>query len=81
MIWADKLTLFVTMLIAGFLVFMWATPPAPALVAEHSFAPFFPIMGTLLLKIILPFWLGLRTLDWMFDGPQRRKGQFRINIL
>lgn len=64
--WADRLTVGWAVLSAGFLVMLWRpdTPPLPA-------------WGELLLYVVLPCWVALRTLDFLMGGPGRRAARAR----
>lgn len=69
MIWADKVALTLCLLWVGFLFAVFATDGGPT--------GFVPVTA----KIFVPLWLFLRLIDWMLNGPARRRGRVRAEIL
>ena len=73
-IWADKLAM-----ILWFIVTLFAG--AMSLGAPPTNPGFLTAWIELTAITVLPLWVFLRLVDWLFNGPARRRGQITVRPL
>jgi hypothetical protein len=74
--WADKIPLGI-FLAAILALFTLGNLDNPTAMNERWWVAFFDIEGLIFLKAVLPIWLVLRAIDFMFGGPSIRLARRR----